>query len=121
MFHTNLRVLVGEQPRIVEDPVGFCCWIVLYYVVCGMAPRRVYHLIRPATPPMHAYPHPSIHTPHQQRLQQQARPAIDKDAVARASGWPLSLRYKRCWQEAVASLFLTSPEARSRLGQQFYK
>lgn len=66
---------------------------------------------------IHTHPH---HTP-QQRLQQQARPAIDKDAVARASGWPLSLRYKRCWQEAVASLFLTSPEARSRLGQQFYK
>ena len=41
--------------------------------------------------------------------------------MARASGWPLTLRYKRCWQEAVASLFITSPEARNRLATQFYK
>ena len=74
VFHTNLRVLVGEQPKIVE-------------VEGGRGGGR----------------------------------EGGREAVAKASGWPLSLRYKRCWEEAVASLFVKSTEARGRLGRTFYK
>ena len=72
VFHTNLRVLVGEQPRIVEEA-------------------------RPV------------------------RREVDREAVGKASGWGGGLRYKRCWQEAIASLFVSSPEARVRLAKTFYK
>jgi len=74
VFHTSLRVLVGDQPKIVE-------------VEGGRAGGRV----------------------------------GGREAVAKASGWPISLRYKRCWEEAVASLFEMSTEARGRLGRTFYR
>jgi len=46
---------------------------------------------------------------------------VSREAMAKASGWTISLRYKRCWEEAVASLFEMSTEARGRLGRTFYR
>ena len=88
IFHTNLRVLVGEQPQIVD--VGCGC---VGVCVCG-----------------------------KRRLLQQQGAGVDWEGMSRASGWPLGVcRYKRCWEEVVASFFMTSTEARNRLAKTFYR